>query len=95
VPKSCEDLSQPKSCEDLNSPTYCEDNVVVDDYDWGQFTGSVSLTLGTGGLSGSVEGAYCPTDGSCMNLASGNVRFGNPMEACIDIGGLGEVCAPF
>ncbi|HEY3499789.1 MAG TPA: hypothetical protein VGK73_34090, partial [Polyangiaceae bacterium] len=94
-PKTCDNFLDPKTCDDLTRPRSCPKTEIVPDYDFGTFTGTVSLTLGTQGIGGSVNGSYCPTGGSCVTLG-GKVKLGDPLEACVDIPGeLGEFCAPF
>jgi hypothetical protein len=90
VPKSCE---IPNTCERVKT---CETRVVVPDFDYGTFKGSVDVAIGTSGLAGSVEGQYCATDGACITLAGGRVQVinGRP-EACVTVEGLGEFCAGF
>jgi hypothetical protein len=94
-PKTCDNFLDPKTCNDLTRPRSCPHTEIIPDYDFGTFTGTVSLTLGTQGIGGSVSGSYCPTTGSCATLG-GRVKLGDPLEACVDIpGDLGEFCAPF
>lgn len=89
VPNTC---SVPATCERVKS---CEMKVTVPDFDYGTFKGVVDVAIGNSGLEGGVEGQYC-TGGSCTTLVGGRVKLssGKP-EACVDVPGLGEFCAPF
>jgi hypothetical protein len=61
----------------------------------GSFTGTVSLSIGTGGLSGSVEGDY-EVNGTRTHLAGGRLDLTSTPKACITIpNGLGEFCHEF
>ncbi|HXK20779.1 MAG TPA: hypothetical protein VNG33_23370, partial [Polyangiaceae bacterium] len=96
VPNTCniaKTCSVPKTCDKVKT---CETHYTVPDFNYGSFKGSVKVKIGASGLEGSVEGDYCPTDNNCQKLAGGRVKVssGTP-EACIDIGGVGEFCAPF
>jgi hypothetical protein len=54
------------------------------------------VTVGTSGLEGKVEGDYCASGSSCTTLLGGRVKVtGGKPEACVDVAGLGEFCAPF
>jgi len=90
IAKTC---SVPKTCDKVKT---CETHVTVPDFDYGSFKGIVNVKIGTSGLEGAVEGDYCPTGSSCTTLAGGRIKVssGNP-EACVDVAGLGEFCAPF
>jgi hypothetical protein len=90
VPNTC---SVPKSCQKVKS---CETKVTVPDFDYGSFKGVVNVKIGSSGLEGAVEGDYCATGSTCTTLAGGRVEIssGKP-EACVDVAGLGEFCAPF
>jgi len=90
VPNTC---SVPGTCERVKT---CETKVTVPDFDYGSFKGIVNVKIGTDGLEGQVEGDYCPTGSSCATLAGGRIKLtsGKP-EACVDVVGLGEFCAPF
>lgn len=90
IAKTC---SVPKTCDKVKT---CETHVTVPDFNYGSFKGIVNVKIGTSGLEGSVEGDYCPTGSSCTTLAGGRVKVssGKP-EACVDVAGLGEFCAPF
>jgi len=90
VPNTC---SVPGTCERVKT---CETKVTVPDFDYGSFKGIVNVKIGTSGLEGQVEGDYCPSGSSCTTLAGGRVKLssGKP-EACVDVAGLGEFCAPF
>lgn len=89
VPNTC---SVPKSCQKVKT---CETKVTIPDFDYGTVQGTVRVKIGSSGLEGSVQGDYC-TGSSCTTLAGGRIKVtsGKP-EACIDVGGLGEFCAPF
>lgn len=90
IAKTC---SVPKTCDKVKT---CETHVTVPDFDYGSFKGSVKVKIGTSGLEGAVEGDYCATGGSCTTLAGGRVKVsGGKPEACVDVAGLGEFCAPF
>jgi hypothetical protein len=96
VPATCniaKTCSVPKTCDKVKT---CETHVTVPDFDYGSFKGIVNVKIGTSGLEGGVEGDYCPTGSSCTKLAGGRIKVssGKP-EACVDVGGLGEFCAPF
>lgn len=90
VPNTC---SVPGTCERVKT---CETKVTVPDFDYGSFKGVVNVAIGSDGLEGQVEGDYCPTGSSCTTLAGGRIelRSGKP-EACVEVVGLGEFCAPF
>ncbi len=63
--------------------------------DLGSFSGSVSLSIGSNGLSGSVEGDYV-VNGTRPHLAGGRLDLTSTPKACITIpNGLGEVCREF
>lgn len=89
VPNTC---SVPATCERVKT---CEQKVTIPDFDYGSFKGSVDVGIGNSGLEGGVKGQYC-TGGSCTTLVGGRVKIssGKP-EACVDVPGLGEFCAPF
>jgi hypothetical protein len=90
IAKSC---SVPKTCDKVKT---CETHVTVPDFDYGSFKGIVDVKIGTSGLEGGVEGDYCPTGSSCTKLAGGRIKVSsNKPEACVDVAGLGEFCAPF
>jgi hypothetical protein len=90
LPKSCE---VPATCDRVKT---CEKRVIVPDFDYGTFRGSVDVAIGTHGLEGSVHGEYCPTGGSCAPLGGGRVVVASSgPEACITIATLGESCSPF
>jgi hypothetical protein len=96
VPATCQiakTCSVPASCERVKT---CETHVTVPDFNYGSFKGTVKVKIGTSGLEGAVEGDYCATGSSCTTLAGGRVKVssGKP-EACVDVAGLGEFCAPF
>ena len=96
VPNTCniaKTCDVPKTCDKVKT---CETHVTVPDFDYGSFKGIVNVKIGTSGLEGGVEGDYCPTGSSCTKLAGGRIKVssGKP-EACVDVGGLGEFCAPF
>jgi hypothetical protein len=90
VAKTCD---VPKSCQKVKT---CETHVTVPDFDYGSFTGKVSVKIGNSGLEGSVDGQYCPTGSTCVTLLGGRVKVssGKP-EACVTVDAVGEVCAPF
>jgi hypothetical protein len=90
VPNTC---SVPGTCERVKT---CETHVTVPDFDYGSFKGIINVKIGVSGLEGQVEGDYCPNGSSCTTLAGGRVKLssGKP-EACVDVAGLGEFCAPF
>lgn len=90
VPNTC---SVPATCQRVAT---CETKVTIPDFDYGSFVGSVDVAIGTSGLGGEVKGEYCATGGNCTTLAGGRVKLssGKP-EACIDVPGVGEFCAPF
>lgn len=90
VPNTC---SVPKSCQKVKT---CETKVTVPDFDYGSFKGIVKVKIGSSGLEGAVQGDYCATGSSCTTLAGGRIKVssGKP-EACVDVAGLGEFCAPF
>jgi hypothetical protein len=90
LPKTCD---VPETCERVKT---CEQRVVIPDFDYGTFHGSVDVALGTSGLEGAVSGEYCPTGSSCAPLGGGRVvvRSGGP-EACVTVPALGEFCAKF
>ncbi|HYQ14412.1 MAG TPA: hypothetical protein VEQ58_01600, partial [Polyangiaceae bacterium] len=90
VPNTC---SVPSTCQRVAT---CEHHVTVPDFDYGSFAGSIAVEIGTSGLGGEVKGEYCATGSSCTTLVGGRVKVtsGKP-EACIDVPGLGEFCAPF
>ncbi|HEX2875476.1 MAG TPA: hypothetical protein VHP33_29695 [Polyangiaceae bacterium] len=90
VPNTC---SVPATCERVKT---CEQKVTIPDFDYGTFKGSVDVAIGNSGLEGGVDGQYCVSGGGCTTLAGGRIKVssGKP-EACVDIGGLGEFCAPF
>lgn len=85
--------SVPRSCEKVKT---CEQHYTVPDFNYGSFKGIVNVKIGTSGLEGQVEGDYCATGSSCTTLIGGRVKVssGKP-EACVDVAGLGEFCAPF
>lgn len=90
VPKHCE---VPATCERVKT---CQTKVTIPDFDYGTFKGVVDLTIGTSGLTGQVEGKYCQNDAGCTTLAGGRVELSsNKPEACVEVAGLGEFCAPF
>ncbi len=90
VPNTC---SVPNTCQRVAT---CETHVTVPDFDYGSFVGSVEVVIGTSGLGGEVKGEYCASGGSCTTLAGGRVKLSsNKPEACVDVPGLGEFCAPF
>lgn len=96
VPNTCQianTCSVPKTCDKVKT---CETHYTVPDFDYGSFKGIVKVKIGTSGLEGKVEGDYCPTGSSCTTLLGGRVKVtsGTP-EACVDVAGLGEFCAPF
>lgn len=95
VPKTCTDWDAPKTCTDWSQPLECDQIVTIPDFDFGDFVGTVSLTLDSReGLSGSVYGEYCPNDGACVTIAGGRVVIGEHIEACVSLpGDIGEVCA--
>lgn len=88
VPNTC---SVPGSCEKVKT---CEQKLIVPDFDYGTFKGSVTVKIGNSGLYGNASGQYCPKSGSCTTIGSGTVKAtsGGP-EACVTIAGLGEFCA--
>ncbi len=90
IAKTC---SVPRTCDKVKT---CETHVTVPDFNYGSFKGIVNVKIGTSGLEGSVEGDYCASGSSCTTLAGGRVKLtsGKP-EACVDVAGLGEFCAPF
>ncbi len=90
IAKTCD---VPKSCQKVGT---CDEHVTVPDFNYGSFTGSVSVKIGNSGLTGSVDGQYCPTGGTCVTLLGGRVTVssGKP-EACVTVDTVGEVCAPF
>jgi hypothetical protein len=90
VPKSCEVAA---TCDRVKT---CEQRVIVPDFDYGTFEGTVDVAIGTNGLEGSVAGEYCPTGGSCAPLGGGSVLVtkGGP-EACVTVASLGEFCSKF
>jgi hypothetical protein len=92
IAKTC---SVPRTCDKVKT---CETHVTVPDFNYGSFKGIVNVKIGTSGLEGAVEGDYCgaATGSSCSKLAGGRVKVtsGKP-EACVDVAGLGEFCAPF
>jgi hypothetical protein len=83
----------PKSCQKVKT---CEQHVTVPDFNYGSFTGKVSVKIGNSGLEGSVDGQYCATGSTCVTLLGGRVKVssGKP-EACVTVDTVGEVCAPF
>jgi hypothetical protein len=90
VPNTC---TVPKSCQ---IPATCNQTVTVPDFNYGTFDGSITLAIGTNGLSGAVQGSYCPTGGTCVTLGGGRLNLSNGKpEACITVDTLGEFCAPF
>ncbi|HEY4105265.1 MAG TPA: hypothetical protein VGM44_15315 [Polyangiaceae bacterium] len=85
--------SVPNSCQKVKT---CDQHVTVPDFNYGSFTGKVSVKIGNSGLEGSVDGEYCPTGGSCVTLLGGRVKVdGGTPEACVTVDPIGEVCAPF
>jgi hypothetical protein len=90
IAKTC---SVPKTCDKVKT---CETHYTVPDFNYGSFKGTVNVKIGTSGLEGQVEGDYCASGSSCTTLAGGRVKLtsGKP-EACVDVAGLGEFCAPF
>jgi hypothetical protein len=90
VPNTC---SVPGTCERVKT---CEQKITVPDFDYGSFKGVVDVGIGNSGVEGAVAGQYCVNGGSCTTLAGGRIELssGKP-EACVDVAGLGEFCAPF
>lgn len=90
IAKTCE---VPRTCDKVKS---CETHYTVPDFNYGSFKGIVNVKVGTSGLEGKVEGDYCASGSSCTTLVGGRVKVssGKP-EACVDVAGLGEFCAPF
>jgi len=62
--------------------------------DAGQFVGTVTLSIGSNGLSGVVEGDYIVA-GKSTHLAGGRVDLTSTPKACITVGGIGEICHEF
>jgi hypothetical protein len=90
LPKACD---VPATCERVKT---CQTKVTIPDFDYGTFKGVVDLGIGTSGLTGQVKGQYCQSSSGCTTLAGGRVELSsNKPEACIDVAGLGEFCAPF
>lgn len=90
VPRTCE---IPNTCERVKT---CETKVVIPDFDYGTFHGTVDVAIGTSGLGGGVQGEYCVTADSCVPLGGGRVQVINGRtEACVTVPGLGEFCGGF
>jgi hypothetical protein len=60
----------------------------------GQFVGTVHLSIGSDGLSGTVEGDY-EFNGSTTKLAGGRLDLTSTPKACITIPSVGEACHEF
>ncbi|MGD9753598.1 MAG: hypothetical protein AB7W59_21600, partial [Acidimicrobiia bacterium] len=57
-----------------------------------QLKGTLVATVGTGGLSASIDVQLC-SGGVCQTLAGARLRLGAQPQACVEVLGLGEVCA--
>ncbi len=57
-----------------------------------QLKGTVTATVGTGGLSATIDVQLCNT-GGCQTLAGASLQLGAHPQACVDVLGLGKVCA--
>jgi len=60
----------------------------------GQFVGTVTLSIGDNGLSGTVEGDY-EFNGTKTKLAGGRLDLTSTPKACITIPNVGEACHEF
>ena len=88
-------LGAAKSCPDPNQPKSCPQTVTVPQFNYGTFSGKVHVSIGSNGASGSLEGAYCTTSGSCQVLPAGTVDISSS-SACIQIPGLPQAfCTSF
>lgn len=84
----------PKSCSVTNS---CWVKTTDPAYDFGKFTGTVRITVGPRGASGSLQGQFCSSAGGCIPLPSARVELGGSPRACVSgvPGASGEFCASF
>ncbi len=97
---NCFTTDVPRSCQ-IESTCWtaatCTRMVTVPEVDLGTVNGKVNLTFDlSNGLTGSVEGSYCPTSGNCASYNSGNVDV-DISKACVSgiPGVTGEFCASF
>jgi len=95
VAKTCNidnSCSTPKTCEVAAT---CEKKTEVE-LPFGDFVGNIEISVGTNGVSGDVSGEYCSdVNNKCGTIASGDVSFGNPNKACVNVPVAGKHCTKF